>query len=318
MALAFRVPKKCKGGSKKRAMNAYHVRTEHYRELLRDCRAELLLLGYTAATARLPGAAEFLQRMERAGKTALDLIDKRDIEAHVAHLYTRPGHNRDGGALSGYTVLSYIFSLRLLFDYAERHGRIPGGSPLAGLRFSRPRQTQRYCATRKEITKLYAACSDDRQRAILHLLYGCGLRRSEAEALNVRDIDHVAGLLYVRRGKGRKRRVVPLSERVNEGLKQYRLRERWQWITDQRGRTPAFLLNDRGGRMLGNTIGRRLTELVRAAGVDRRITPHGLRHAIATHLLNGGMPVERVRDFLGHELLETTQLYTRVSPKQAE
>ena len=162
---------------------------------------------------------------------------------------------------------------------------------------------------------MYAACDGDRQRAILHLLYGCGLRRSEAEALNVRDVDHAGGLLYVRSGKGRKRRVVPLSERVGAGLKNYQRRERWRWVREDR-RTPAFLLNDRGGRMLGNTIGRRLTELVAASGVDRRITPHILRHSIATHLLAGGMPVERVRDFLGHELLETTQLYTRTKPTQ--
>lgn len=293
-------------------MNTYHVTTDHYRELLRSCRAELLLLGYTAATARLAGATEFLQRMEGAGKTALDLINKGDIETHVAYLYERPTRNGGGGGLSGYTVLGYVFSLRLLFDYAERNGLIPGGSPLAGLRFTRPHKTGRYCATRAEITKLYATCTEVRQRAVLHLLYGCGLRRSEAEALDLKDVDHTAGLLYVRSGKGRKRRVVPLSERVNEGLKNYRLRERWQWVSE-RGSGRAFLLNDRGGRMRGNTIGKRLTDLVERAGVSKRITPHGLRHAIATHLLDGGMPVERVRDFLGHELLETTQLYTRAN-----
>ena len=292
-------------------MTSYRVTTEDYRKLLLSCRRELLLLGYTASTARLAGAAEFLQRMEAAGKLSLDRIGRADIEAHVAYLYERPG--RTGGALSGYTVLGYVFSLRLLFDYGERHGLIPGGSPLAGLRFGRPRGAQRYCASRREVSRLYAVCTEQRQRAILHLLYGCGLRRSEVEALDLRDVDHGAGLLYVRRGKGRKRRVVPLSERVSEGLRTYRLRERWQWVND-RGSKRAFLLDDRGGRMRGNTIAKRLTQLVEQAGVDRRITPHALRHAIATHLLAGGMPVERVRDFLGHEQLETTQLYTRTNP----
>ena len=106
-------------------MNVYQIRTEHYRELLRDCRRELILLGYTAATARLAGAAEFLQRMEAAGKTELDRIGKADIEAHVAYLYERPGRNRDGGGLSGYTVLG----LHLLPATALRLRRTPRTDP---------------------------------------------------------------------------------------------------------------------------------------------------------------------------------------------
>ena len=132
----------------------------------------------------------------------------------------------------------------------------------------------------------------------------------EAVALNVGDVDYRAGLLYVRRGKGRKRRVVPLSEQVGTGLKIYQVRQRWPYVTDRSG--PAFLLNNHGTRLRGNTAGYYLKRLVKRAGLSGRITPHVLRHSIATHLLLGGMPVERVRDFLGHDHLETTQLYTHV------
>ena len=215
-----RSEKVLRGKVKKKAMPVtptYLIHTAHYRQLLGACRRELRLLGYGAGTTRLGGAAEFLGRMEAAGKTGLEQIDRDDIAAHVAHLYERP--SRHGGALSGFTVQGYVFSLRLLFDYAERHGLIPGGSPLAGLRLARPTTGERYCCSAAEIIALYRACWDDgRLTALLHLLYGCGLRRMEAAALNLGDVDYRAGLLYVRRGKGRKRRVGPPERAGERGL----------------------------------------------------------------------------------------------------
>jgi site-specific recombinase XerD len=92
-------------------------------------------------------------------------------------------------------------------------------------------------------------------------------------------------------------------------LRRYLLDARPGYVTAGKSGS-AFLLNERGGRMRGQGVGRRLRGLIERAGVSKRITPHGLRHAIATHLLAGGMPVERVRDFLGHACLETTQGYT--------
>lgn len=290
-------------------MKKYEPRTEYYRELLLACREELLLLGYAPRSTDLVGVGEFLQRMEQKGKARLAQVNKADLEEHLAHLQTRP--SRGGGALSLHTVGGYVFSLRLLFDYAERYG-LRGGNPLAGLVVPSPPKTLRYVATRAEIKALYEATKEClRLTAILHLLYGCGLRRSEAEALNLGDLDYRSALLYVRRGKGKKRRVIPLGMGVAEGLKSYHKQERWQWATDRSGR--AFLLNNRGSRMLGGTIASRLREQVRATGVDRRITPHVLRHSIATHLLEEGMELERVRDFLGHDHLETTQIYTRIN-----
>jgi integrase/recombinase XerD len=286
----------------------YQPKSEYYRELLLACREELLLLGYAVGTAALGGVGEFLQRLEAQGKMRLDLVGRADLEEHLTYLQTRP--SKSGGALSLHTIGGYVFSLRLLFDYAERHG-LNGGNPLAGLALPTPSKSERYVATQKEINALYKVAQDNaRLTAILHLLYGCGLRRMEAEALNLGDVDYRSAVLYVRRGKGKKRRVIPLGEGVASGLKSYHKQERWRWATDHSGK--AYLLNDRGNRMLGGTIWKRLTVLVKKAGVSQRITPHGLRHSIATHLLEEGMQLEQVRDFLGHDHLETTQLYTRV------
>jgi integrase/recombinase XerD len=268
------------------------------------------LLGYAEATAKVRGAGELLRWLEERGQNRLADVDRADMQSYLDYLTTRP--SATGGALSLYTVTGYLFSCKLLFDYAERHG-LRGGSPLLGLRLPVPPPSTRKAVSRAVVKRLYAAADgDSRATSILHLLYGCGLRRAEVISLNVGDIDHAAGLLYVRSGKGRKRRVIPLAGRVAAGLKNYHKRERWRWVAGASG--GALLLNDRGRRMLGGTIDRRLAELAVRAQIEEQVTPHVLRHSVATHLLAGGMDLERVRDFLGHTHLETTQLYTHVKP----
>lgn len=286
--------------------------TDYYRELLTACREELRLLGYAPATARIRGAGELLRWLEDRGQVRLDQVKQSDMATYLDYLTTRP--SATGGALSLYTVTGYLFSCKLLFDYAERYG-LRGGSPLLGLTLPVPTPSTRKAVSRGIIKRLYEAARDDsRTTALLHLLYGCGLRRAEVVSLNTKDIDHAAGLLYVRKGKGKKRRVIPLAGRVAAGLKDYHKRERWRWVAGANG--GALLFNDRGGRMLGGTISKRLAELVRVAEVKATVTPHVLRHSVATHLLAGGMDLERVRDFLGHAHLETTQLYTHVKPSE--
>lgn len=292
----------------------YAPQTEHYRELLAACRAELVTLGYGAATVSLNGVGELLAWLEERGRLRLDTVDQTDMEGFLAHLHVRP--SRRGGVLSAGTVTAYLARIGLLFDYAERHG-MRGGSPLVGLARPRAAGAERYVASREEVARLYVAAeSDARMTALLHLLYGCGLRRTEAERLNVDDVDYAGELLYVRQGKGRKRRVIPLTPRVAAGLRDYRRRHRWRWVATTKP-SPALLLNDRGGRLRGQTIAKRLRKLVARAEVDERITPHVLRHALATHLLAGGMALERIRDLLGHDYLQTTQLYTHVKPATA-
>jgi len=171
-----------------------------------------------------------------------------------------------------------------------------------------------------EIEKLYQACETLLDRAILGLFYGCGLRKSEAEALNIKDINFRGRLLYVRSGKGKRRRVVPITGNVEGDLKNYYLQERIRMLrkSSDPKREKAFILNSQGGRMLGQNFWRRIRYLVLKAGIESpgRITLHSLRHSIATHLLAGGLSVEQVRDFLGHTNIESTQIYTRINSEE--
>lgn len=149
-----------------------------------------------------------------------------------------------------------------------------------------------------------------RDRAILELLYGSGLRISELVGLDVDDIDVEEGSVRVL-GKGGKERDVPLGRFARQAVEAYLTRARPSLAT---GRSRAALfLNARGGRLTRQGCAQILAKWVRAAGIDRRVTLHSLRHSFATHLLEGGADVRVVQELLGHASVATTQIYTLVT-----
>jgi site-specific recombinase XerD len=149
----------------------------------------------------------------------------------------------------------------------------------------------------------------ERDRAILEVLYGSGLRRSECAQLDLGDLDLGQETLWVRCGKGRKGRVVPLTGRAIGALGAYLRENRPSLALDPRER--GLFLSERAGRRLTDSG---LAKVVRrealAAGIP--VSAHGLRHACATHLLQGGADVRLIQKLLGHAKLATTSLYTRV------
>ena len=151
-----------------------------------------------------------------------------------------------------------------------------------------------------------------RDRAILELLYGSGLRISELTGMDVDDLDLEEGSLRVL-GKGGKEREVPLGSFGREAVGAYLTRGRPALATAaSRG---ALFLNARGGRLSRQSCARLLSRYVRLAGIDRRVTLHTLRHSFATHLLEGGADVRVVQELLGHASVATTQIYTLVSAR---
>ena len=151
-----------------------------------------------------------------------------------------------------------------------------------------------------------------RDRAILELLYGSGLRISELTGMDVDDLDLEEGSLRVL-GKGGKEREVPLGSFGREAVGAYLTRGRPVLATAaSRG---ALFLNARGGRLSRQSCARLLSRYVRLAGIDRRVTLHTLRHSFATHLLEGGADVRVVQELLGHASVATTQIYTLVSAR---
>lgn len=149
-----------------------------------------------------------------------------------------------------------------------------------------------------------------RDRAILELLYGSGLRISELVGLDVDDVDLEEGFVRVL-GKGGKEREVPLGRPGRNAVRAYLASAR-PTFASARSRS-ALLLNQRGGRLTRQSCARLLATYVRKSGIERRVSPHTLRHSFATHLLDGGADVRVVQELLGHASVATTQIYTLVT-----
>lgn len=292
------------------------LQSRYYKELHEHYTRHIERIGYNPGTIKtLPSPVrEFFYHLEQSGIRNIEQVTPKVITGYYQRLRERPCHGRPG-TLSDSMVHGHIWALRIFFSLMLSEGRIMV-DPLSMLSFPSPRKQQREILTREEIEKLYKASETLLDKAILGLFYGCGLRKSEAQALNIKDISFRSRLLYVRSGKGKRRRVVPITGKVTGDLKNYYQQERIRMLRKCKDpdREKAFILNSQGGRMLGQSFWRRLRYLVLKAGIENpgRITLHSLRHSIATHLLAGGLSVEQVRDFLGHTNIESTQIYTRI------
>lgn len=148
-----------------------------------------------------------------------------------------------------------------------------------------------------------------RDLALAELLYGSGLRISEALDLNLSDIDPSSGIVRVM-GKGSKERMVPLSDTAKTALQTW-LRQRE--ALDASGREPALFLGARGGRLNRRQATRIIEDLCKRVGLPQAVSPHGLRHSFATHLLEAGADMRSVQELLGHARLTTTQRYTHLN-----
>jgi integrase/recombinase XerD len=212
-------------------------------------------------------------------------------------------------------ISHYVYALKTFFSWCEVTEQIDY-NPISGMKFKRPKQNIREPLSIEEIQQLFTAATNLKQQTILHLFYSCGLRRSEGEALNINDVHFKNQLLYVREGKGAKRRVVPITEKVSAALEEYYLQERCSSTTKKVVDENAFILNNVGNRMRGDGFIKLLKQITEKAALQKEITLHHLRHSIATHLLQSGMSMEYVRDFLGHSFLETTQIYAKPTAEQ--
>jgi integrase/recombinase XerC len=161
-----------------------------------------------------------------------------------------------------------------------------------------------------------------RDRAILELLYGAGVRVSELVGLNLGDISVGEGLIKVV-GKGRKERIVPFGRRAAEALESYllvrikRVRARSSLQTKSHASEgEAVFLNFRGGRLTSRSVGNIVDRYVGQLAQRLKVHPHTLRHTFATHMLNAGADLRAIQELLGHESLSTTQKYTHVSAEQ--
>ncbi len=157
-----------------------------------------------------------------------------------------------------------------------------------------------------------------RDRAMLEVLYGGGLRVSELVGLSLGDLDRSTNTVRVL-GKGQKERLCPLNPEAIAALDAWFERRGELLAGELKGQDPkAMFLNFRGGRLTTRSVQRHLDTYVKRLGLNRKMSPHALRHSFATHLLAGGADIRSIQELLGHASLSTTQRYTAVSFEQLQ
>jgi integrase/recombinase XerD len=248
----------------------------------------------------------------RSRGLALDTVREADLEAYVAHL-------RHAG-LAPATVARAVVVARSLHRFLAEEERIPSD---AGADVEAPRVPAGLpkALSEPEVEALLAAVTGDeavarRDRAILEVLYGTGLRISELVGLRLGDVDLESALLRAF-GKGSKERVVPVGRHAVAALVAWLgpsgrpalAPERWR----RRGDADAVFLNRRGGRLTRQGAWLVVKRWGAVAGLDGKLTPHVLRHSCATHMLDHGADIRAVQEMLGHASVSTTQVYTKVS-----
>jgi site-specific recombinase XerD len=249
------------------------------------------------ATRRAYGGdvGEFCTWLE-GRSTSLEAVDVRVLADYVAWL----GGARRGRKLAPATISRKLAAVRAFLRHALGPERVPDAR-------LGPRRARRLpdAPAAAEIERTLEALEGEgpvalRNRALVELVYSAGLRSAEAVGLDLGDVDFEQELVHVRRGKGGKERVVPLGEEAALWLARY-LREARPALA--RGANDAFFLSARGRRLDTSTL--------------RRIVPHPhrLRHAFATHLLDGGADLRTIQELLGHSSLSTTQVYSHVDPR---
>jgi integrase/recombinase XerD len=234
-----------------------------------------------------------------------------DLSEFITELATGRGGKAAAGAA---TLRRKIACLRSFYRHLRRE-QIIDHDPTAELR--RPRSAGRLpnVLTRDEVNRLLAHPKGTspaalRDRALLETMYACGLRASEAIALQVADLDLEAGILRTR-GKGSKERLVPIGSKAIETLEAYlgRGRPRLVGLRDE----SRVFVNLRGTGLSRQGLYKIVADHARSAGLQRRMSPHTLRHTFATHLLAGGCDLRSLQEMLGHADIGTTQIYTHLS-----
>ncbi len=280
-------------------------------QLEKGFRNWLELTGYAATSVySMPNSIrEFLHYLETNNKP-LETLESQDINTYFFHLKQRKKQRRAGALSPGY-LHKHLQAVRLLSRYLREIGE-----PSFEVDTSLPEQKHKTpeILTKEEIKQIYESCDSSpmglRDRAMLSVFYGCGLRRSEGVALDATDVLHGKNLLYVRKAKNNRERYVPLTQATRQDIQNYLDYGRGALMKNS-GES-AFFISERGLRINGQSLMLRLRKLKAKAEIPKPAGLHTLRHSIATHLLQNGMKLAHISRFLGHTSLESTQIYTHL------
>lgn len=305
-------------------MKKLSVKSQSFQYIEKSFREWLDVLGYAQSTVyQMPNSLrEFFHYLEQNDITQITQLEVKQIREYYAQLKTR-SNTRRGGGLSNSYLNKHLQMLYKFSEYLRQSGRMV--LPALNIEWEENDTEEIEYLTQDEIKELFTATYgynegtqleplNSRDRAILCIFYGCGLRRNEGRSLDLSDINFDRQIIHVRKGKAYKERFVPFNKSLAKHLQEYVYDARPQLVKDKR--EEAFFISQRGTRMDSMSMGLRLKLLQQRTDnielQNKNVRLHVLRHSIATHFLQNGMSLEKIARFLGHASLESTQVYTHL------
>ncbi len=290
----------------------FKLSTAEYKSFLAEFHKLVYVVGYKAKQRAYEKAVqEFLYFCEK--NEIYDIREVRSLDLVNYHTYLSTRENLVvGGKLSRSYIAKHMHSLTIFFEYLFQNDVLKGPVILPSRPVGNVRNIQ--ILSVEEISLIYDSLRSKLDKAFFSIAYGCGLRRNELAQLNVSDILLNKGILIVRSGKNEKRREVPMSNSVLKDVKKYLFEERDKKVHPQLF-TPAFFVSNFGYRMTDYQLYNKLKKILKRINnteiISKKITLHTLRHSISSHLINNGASIEYVKNFLGHEDIDTSHIYVR-------
>jgi integrase/recombinase XerD len=297
------------------------LHNESFKLLVTNYKEWLDILGYAESTVYyLPNhLQEFFYYLEQNSIRNINQITTKIVKEYYNSLKER-ANERQSGALSKSYLNKHQQALKKFKDYLQSHNH--KGINIHLKSEKQPTEEKLNILTQEEAKQLFKATEYShsesrfrlRDKAILTILYSCGLRRNEAVHVDISDILFDKERVFIRKGKNYKERFVPINRKNAEILEDYIYEARPEFYNAKD--TEALFVSQQGKRMQGMSFANRLKAIVQATNnktiAEKGITLHILRHSIATHLLQQNVPLESIKTFLGHSSLESTQIYTHL------
>lgn len=311
-------------------MKQLQLKSEAFQYVEQSFKEWLDVMGYAPSTVyQMPNyIRELFHWLECQGHTQIRQITTPLIKQYYQELKLRSNQRRSG-ALSNNYLNKQLQGLYKFMDYLRQTGRLTLPHLEINREEANPKAIQ--VLTIEEIKTLYQVAEENpntpkfeaiaaRDKAMLSVFYGCGLRRNEGYYLDLSDINFDKQIIHVRKGKNYKERFVPFNKTNANIIQEYIYDYRPYFLKENK--TAALFIGCRGTRLDGQSMAMRLKILQQKTDdielQQKDLTLHTLRHSIATHLLQGGMSLEKISRFLGHSSLESTQIYTHLIKKEDE
>ncbi len=319
-------------------MKKLEIRSTNFKYLQRSFRQWLQIRGYVPRTVKsFPILLqEFFHFLEQQGIENIAKVGQSQALKFKLHLQYRTNQNYQSGGIENQTINGILQAMNCFekfFNESKEQFKLDIYQVYLPIDKTTPT-----ILTQQEIKEIYNATFEQypeihgseamgqRDRVIIAIFYGCGLRLNEGRNLNIDDIDFFNRRLLVRKGKGKKQRYVPIANKHLEDLKNYIHQGRY-WFLEHHHQVnicykksikkqvskddrQALILSQTGARM--KTMDSRWRYLTQKAGIEKRISTHTFRHSLGAHLLQNGMEIEQIAKILGHSNIDTTQIYTQI------